>query len=213
MINVCYQCGQYRADKIIDPNGPYAICPECGCRHPFLQLPLFVISGASGAGKSTVLQQLMGRVNEFVLLDADILWRPEFNQTENQYGGFIGTWLRVCKNIAQSGRPVMLFGAGTGVPEYIEPSLERRYFSKVHYLALVCEDEVLHKRLLNRPAWRNCHTTEFIEAQQEFNRWFKETGEKHEPRIKLFDTSYSTVDKIAEEIIAWSQAELNSSLE
>ncbi len=28
MMNVCFQCGLYRADKMIDPAGPYAICPE-----------------------------------------------------------------------------------------------------------------------------------------------------------------------------------------
>ncbi len=47
MFNVCYQCGQYRADKIIDPSGPAAICPECGHRHPFRKLPLLVVGGAS----------------------------------------------------------------------------------------------------------------------------------------------------------------------
>ncbi len=103
----------------------------------------------------------------------------------------------------------MLFGAGTGVPEYIEPAVERRYFSKVHYLALVCEDEVLRKRLQNRPEWRNSHSTEFIEAQQAFNHWFKETGEKHEPPIKLLDTSYLSVEEVAAEIIAWGQAGLD----
>ena len=29
MLNVCVNCGIYRADKIIDPSGPYAICPAC----------------------------------------------------------------------------------------------------------------------------------------------------------------------------------------
>ncbi len=48
MFNVCYQCGIYRADKIIDPAGPYAVCPECGHRHPFLRQPLFTVGGASG---------------------------------------------------------------------------------------------------------------------------------------------------------------------
>lgn len=53
MINVCYNCGIYRADKLIDPSGPFAICPEYGFKHPFRQLPLLVVSGASGAGKSS----------------------------------------------------------------------------------------------------------------------------------------------------------------
>ena len=47
-----------------------------------------------------------------------------------------------------------LYGAGVGVPENIEPCVERRYFSKVHYLVLVCSYETLQDQLLSRPAWR-----------------------------------------------------------
>lgn len=131
-MNVCFRCGMYRADKVIDPSGPYAICPECGYKHRFLQLPLLIVSGASGAGKSTVCHHLLGRVTQAVLLDSDILWRAEFNKPEANYRDFFETWLRVCRNISQSGRPVVLFGAGVGVPENIEDCVERRYFSKVH---------------------------------------------------------------------------------
>ena len=75
MINVCFNCGQLRADKTIDPEGPYAICPECGHKHPFLRSPLMVISGASGSGKTTICYQLLGKVEDAILLDSDILWR------------------------------------------------------------------------------------------------------------------------------------------
>ena len=74
MLNVCYQCGIYRADKGIDPTGPYAICPECGYKHHFVQLPLLIVSGAIGTGKSTVCHRLTGRLNQVVLLDSDIVW-------------------------------------------------------------------------------------------------------------------------------------------
>jgi hypothetical protein len=52
MINVCHSCGEYRADKRIESEGPYAICPECGYRYPFQQLPMLLVSGASGTGCS-----------------------------------------------------------------------------------------------------------------------------------------------------------------
>jgi DNA-directed RNA polymerase subunit RPC12/RpoP len=66
MLNICVNCGLYRPDKIVDPTGPYAICPECGHRHLFRALPLFIVSGASGAGKSTVCHHLLGKVTEVV---------------------------------------------------------------------------------------------------------------------------------------------------
>jgi len=64
MFNVCYRCGEYRADKTITTgaNGtrPFAnaLCPVCGHPHPFWQWPLLVVSGASGAGKACLLQAL-----------------------------------------------------------------------------------------------------------------------------------------------------------
>src|SRR5512142_300363 len=105
MVNGCLECGAYRVDKIIDPEGPFAICPECGSKQRFMQLPLLIVSGASGVGKSTVFLLLLGQMREVVMLDSDILWRPEFNRPEIRYRDYFETWLRMCKNISQSGRP------------------------------------------------------------------------------------------------------------
>ena len=126
-MNICFRCGAFRADKIIDPDGPYAICPECNYKHPFLQLPLLIVSGASGTGKSTICRAMTGTVQLAVLLDSDILWREEFDRPQTSYRAYFEMWLRLCKNISQSGRPVVLFGAGMGVPENMEPCVERRY--------------------------------------------------------------------------------------
>ena len=66
MLNCCYACGEYRADKIINDAGerPVAACPQCGHAHPFVMLPLLIVTGASGTGKSTILQRLIGPVSE-----------------------------------------------------------------------------------------------------------------------------------------------------
>lgn len=201
MMNVCFQCGMYRADKLIDPSGPFAICPECGYKHPFQQIPLLLIGGASGSGKTTVCQYLVGRVTQAVLLDSDILWRPEFNTPDTHYRDFFELWLRVSKNISQSGRPVVLFGAGIGNPENIENCIERRYFSKVQYLALVCTDEVLTKRLQQRPTWRGTHEPAYIEGHVRYNRWFKDYDSQ--PAIKLIDTTNAPVEETARLVAAW----------
>jgi hypothetical protein len=202
MFNVCHHCGLYRADKIIDTSGPYAICPECGHRHPFRQRPLFLVSGASCAGKSTVCHALIGKVKEAVLLDSDILWGPEFDKPEEGYRRFFEIWLRMAKNISQAGKPVVLFGAGTGVPENIEPCIESRYFSDIHYLALVCDDQVLAQRLQARPAWRGAGNQAFIEANIQFNRWFK-TQQTGLVSIRLIDTTALSPEGTAEQVEAW----------
>ncbi len=208
MFNTCFKCGAYRVDKLIVPDGPYAVCPECGYQHPFQWLPLFIVSGASGVGKSTVCHALVGKMNKVVLLDSDILWRREFNTPENKYLEYFELWLRVCKNIGQSGRPVVLFGAGMGVPENVEPCIERRYLSAIHYLALTSEPSVLTKRLQARPKWRASSNPEFLDAQVQFNQWFVDNADKVTPKIDLLDTSQSTVEETCEHVAAWIRAKL-----
>lgn len=202
MLNVCARCGAYHADKIIDPDGPYAVCPACGRRQPFRQLPLLIVGGASGTGKSAVCQELLGRVEEAVLLEGDILWRPEFASPEDGYRGFFETWLRVAKNIAQSGRPVVLFNAGMGVPDNVERCVERCYFSRVHYLALVCDDGALVERLCSRPAWRKSGDPTWIAEQVRFNRWYLDHA-TDEPPITLVDTTDLSTQAAAARVAAW----------
>jgi shikimate kinase len=201
MMNVCFQCGMYHADKIIDPAGPFAVCPECGFQHPFRQLPLLIVSGASGAGKTTVCQHLTGQVTQAVLLDSDILWRSEFNSPETNYRDYFELWLRLCKNISQSGRPVVLFGAGAGVPENIENCIERRYFSNVHYLALVCSDDALSERLQARPIWRGTRDAEYIDGHIRFNHWFKEYDAQ--PAIERIDTTNALPEETVAQVASW----------
>lgn len=47
----------------------------CGAATPFELLPpLLFLTGASGAGKTTLYRALVGNVPEALLIDADILW-------------------------------------------------------------------------------------------------------------------------------------------
>ncbi len=201
MFNVCPNCGEYRPDKTIVPDGAYAVCPVCEYQHKFLRLPLFVLAGASGAGKSTVCLALSAKAKDFIVLEGDILWREEFNTPKDDYRDFRETWLRMCKNISQSGKPV-LFG-GAGEPKQFEQCIERRYFSDIHYAALVCEDETLASRLRSRPAWRKFSDEETIKPHLIYNRWLKSEGQNTTPPIKLLDTSQLTIDESVEEVEKW----------
>lgn len=209
MMNVCFQCGMYHADKIIDPTGPFAVCPECGCKHLFKQLPLLIVSGASGAGKTAICRQLLGKITRAVLLDSDIIWRPEFNTPDSNYRDFFEIWLRLCKNISQSGRPVVLFGVGVGVPENIENRIERRYFSNVHYLALVCSDETLSERLHQRPLWRGTREPVYREEHIRLNHWFKSYD--GQPTIQLMDTTNVPLEETARQVASWMDVNIGLS--
>jgi hypothetical protein len=205
MFNVCDSCGAYRVDKVIDERQSHAICPECGHRHPFIRLPLLLVSGASGSGKSSVCRRLQGALPDAVLFDGDILWAPHF---ESDPRLFFETWLRVCKNTAQAGKPVVLFGAGMGVPENLESCVERRYFTTLHYLALTCDDTVLAERLRRRPSWRSCGSDAYIEEHVRFNRWFKDAGPKASPPIDLIDTTAETAEQTTARVVAWTRDRL-----
>ena len=208
MVNVCINCGEYCAEKEVDISNQSALCPLCGFNNKFVSMPLFIIGGASGTGKTTALNELIGKMDNVILLESDIIWQDEFNKPENNYRKFFETWLRIAKNISQSNRPVVLFGAGFGVPENIESCIERRYFSKINYLNIYCSDEELEKRLLKRPHWRKCQNYEFIEKQKEFNNWVKNYGKDKKPEIDLIDTTEITLEQTVEFIKIWINKKL-----
>jgi len=207
MFNVCPNCGDYRADRTIEPEGMYAICPNCGFRHKFLRLPLFILTGASGVGKSTVCLKLAARMKDVVVMDSDILSHSEFDRPETNYREYRETWFRVCKYISQAGKPVVL--CGVGEPAQFEQCIERRYFSELHYLALICDDQIHASRLQNRPMWRGSSRDQFIQEQVEFNRWLLDNAKFTEPPMTLLDTSELTVDETVEKVGQWIRSFMN----
>jgi 2-phosphoglycerate kinase len=208
MINTCARCGAYRADKAVDPRGPFAVCPECGHAEPFAMLPLLAIGGASGAGKSTAGRLLCGRIPGAVLLESDLLWREGYHPPDDDYRDFFETWLRMAKNISQSGRPVVVLGAGFAVPRNLERCVERRYIATISYLALVCEDTELKRRLRSRPAWRGSNDPAFVERNADFNRWLLENAKTHDPPIDLIDTTDVSPAQTVEQMEHWIAGKL-----
>ena len=176
------------------------------------KLPLLVVSGASGAGKSAVYQSLLDKVSEVVMLEGDLIWRPEFDKPETKYHEFFETWLKICRDISQSGRPVVMFNAGMGVPENIEPCEGRQYFSKVHYLALICDDNILADRLRQRTERRNCSAPEDIKGQIEFNQWFINEGPKVEPPVDLFNNTGVTIEETAKQVASWIRSKIENNI-
>lgn len=201
MFNVCPQCGEYSEEKTIDVHGPFAICPVCGYAHRFERLPLFIVTGASGSGKSTIGLALVSRLRECVVIESDILWRPEFDTPLDGYRTYRNLWLRLAKNISQNGRPVVLIGSA--VPQQFEPCPERRYFAELHFLALVADNDILEERLRARPAWRRSATADALATMLEFNRWLRQHATTATPPMSLLDTSHVSVEQCVTHAMAW----------
>jgi predicted kinase len=206
MFNVCPSCGIYSVEKEIDPIESVAICPTCRYRHRFLRLPLFVLTGASGVGKTTVCLGLPAVLPECVALESDILWRKEYDDPAAIYREYRDIWLRIAKNVGQSGRPVVL--AGTALPDQLESCPERRYFAAIYYLALVCDDDVLARRLRARPGWRAAGSADFVERMIQFSRWLTDNASRTTPPMALLDTTGSSVEDTVDQVAAWVRLRL-----
>jgi hypothetical protein len=212
MFNVCPGCGEYTVEKRVEPvyhATAVAICPTCGHRHPFRRQPLFIVTGASGTGKTTVGLRLGAVLPECVVLDGDILWSNAFEELEVPDGGvhpFRTLCLRMAKNVGQAGRPVVLLGSA--LPEQFEASPERRYFDRIHYLTFVCSDEALDQRLRARPAWRKSGGDQVRREMQEFNQWLRENASTTAPPMAVIDTMSLSIEATVDGVAEWVKAGL-----
>ncbi len=203
MFNVCPGCGEYTDEKDVAEAGGKAICPDCGFAIEYQSLPLFVVTGASGSGKTTAALKLQSLTQDFVVLDQDVLWIEAFNEPANDYRTFRNTWLRMVKNIHQGGKSVVLFG--TAIPEQYEKCVERRYLNCIHYLALVCQPEELKQRLKERPQWRKSGSEENLDRMVDFNNWLTEKAETTEPPMAVLDTTRANIQDTVKSIMDWLQ--------
>jgi broad-specificity NMP kinase len=205
MLNICVNCKKYSVEKEISSDGDAMTCTHCGYSQEIKRMPLFIITGASGAGKSTISAQLFQKEKDYIVMESDILWNNYYNTPENNYREFREVWLRMCKNISQAGKPVVL--CGCAVPEQYENCLERRYFSQIHYIAVVCDEDVLYKRLTNNRGYSE--QDEYVKASLSFNTWLKENADKTEPKMQLLDNSQLTVDEAAKAVDNWIYERIN----
>lgn len=115
---------------------------------PFELLPpLLFLTGASGPGKTTLYRALLGNVPEALLIDADLLWSLDPRHNDPALGDrrFRGLVLHLAERLAANGWPVLI--EGSRMPEQYETLGERSYFTKTAYLAVVCADDELRRRL------------------------------------------------------------------
>ncbi len=58
--------------------------------------PLFIVTGASGVGKSTLCNELFINGKEYIVMESDLLWNDIYNTPEDDYSEYNRLWLRVC---------------------------------------------------------------------------------------------------------------------
>lgn len=147
--------------------------------------PLFIVTGASCVGKSTLCNELFINEKEYIVMEGDLLWNDIYNTPDDDYYEYNRLWLRVCANISQGGKPVVL--CGCRVPKQLENLPERKLFTDIHYLAVVCDDAVLEERMRKG---RGVHDENWIRSSVDFNKWLKShSDEADSSPVTLLDTS------------------------
>ena len=188
---------------MVAPDEAVLVCAGCGHRQPFLRLPLLALTGPSGAGKSTVARMLTRALSDVaVVVEQDVLWTAGRQDPSGDFRLFRSTWLRMAAMIHQSGRPVVL--VGTVVPVQFESCPERVYVGDIHYLALVCEPDLLRSRLRARPAWRGWDEARIAETL-EFNDWLRHNAASLDPPVELLDTSALPLDETVGAVVRWAR--------
>lgn len=173
---------------------------------PTNKQPLFIVTGASCVGKSTMCEVLFQRETSYIIMESDLLWQDIYNTPEDDYSTYRRLWMRVCASISQINLPVVL--CGCAVPKQFENHRERELFSEIHYLAVVCGDDVLEYRMRGG---RKVTDEGWIKSSLEFNRWLKENAGKTAPPLTLLDTTLLTQQQAAEFADKWIMERIHSS--
>ena len=193
---VCSKCGAW-VDPEIDHAAQSVQCPECNHIDPRRCLPVFIVTGASGTGKTTVVAELQRRLPFWDVFETDILW-----DSGRDWQTVKCNWLRIAHSLAQSERPVIL--CGSMQRDQLDHCESRAFFPAIYYLALHCASETLTERLRARPAWRGCDES-FIVEHVRYNRWFLDNAQTaFDPPLALIDTTHRPPAEVADEITAWA---------
>lgn len=179
------------------------ICTICETIDYVIQKPLLVITGASGTGKTTLAQQLVGVLHGIFILETDLFWNPYFHQEfekDRSVDKFLNHWMRVAKNIHYNNLQTVAFS--TVIPDQILSQTESKHFTGYHFLALTCNTDTLENRLTSKPG---IISNEVISRMNEFNSVldnYLPKSSKINSYTKLNTTNLS-VNETFDEVTKW----------
>jgi gluconate kinase/DNA-directed RNA polymerase subunit RPC12/RpoP len=193
-VEFCLQCGPETGLRS-EGDGSQLRCPRCGWVREVSLRPLFVVTGVSGAGKTTVANLLAHMVDDCEVFDVDLILHVAALGWET----WRATWLQVAHGIAQNGRSTVL--CGTITPDQLDELPTRQLIGPIYSCLLDCPDAVLVERLRARPAWRGTDE-QFVTRQLGFAAWLR-------TRIEPSFASYAREPHaVADQVADWITSRL-----
>ncbi len=132
----CMRCGP---GTILDadPGAHRLRCPRCGTESPLPALPLFVVTGASGTGKSTITGPLRTLLPGCLVAETDVI----LHVAALGWDTWRNTWLQLAHAAALGRQATVLTGSLT--PDQLERLPARKLIGPIHFALLDCPDDVL----------------------------------------------------------------------
>ena len=165
---------------------------------------LFLLFGSSASGKTVALEKLRGRISNVAIHDfdeigvpagADTAWRHRANEE----------WVRRALEYQTRGEDVLLAGQ-TPFGELLEaPSATE--LEALSACLIDCDDATRIARLRARgPEWL-AQSGGSVEDYLNWAAWLREHATDPRRRVHVIDTSSVSVEVVADELVAWVEAE------
>ncbi len=196
MLSTCGKCGNHGWDKEVE-NGQIT-CPKCGHTWGYKPMPLYILTGCSGVGKTTTAKKVMEKYTDVVVLDADIFYNIMPGETPEDYYAQIEQIQSISRNIMQCGKPVLWTMAGN--LDKLHSTYNSRFFSDIHCLALVCDEEALRKRMREG---REITDEGWIQGSVDYNEYFKTHTSLGDTAFDTLDITGKSVEDAADRVIQW----------
>jgi broad-specificity NMP kinase len=161
------------------------------------KLPLFIVTGASGVGKTTVIQVLRDLMPEFVVFSTDI---DNFGTTaaKLEYQDRYNLLLHFAYSVAMSGRGTII--CGTFMPWDAQKCDTYNKFSELCFINLHCDDSTRNSRLRNRED-KAMWTEDMLKQHEQFAQWLLDNAEtEYNPPMTTIDTTSTPPSQVAEQI-------------
>ena len=160
--------------------------------------PLYIVTGAPGAGKSSAVKAFVGLAKEYIAFDIDWLAVPASNlcgkdifTDASTWPAYNQLWFEVLRCVYRNGLTPVLFAPIS--PEDVGEEDLPRWCRGVEWALLDCDDATRRRRLTERPDWDDTMSAYAME----------DAGLLRRAVSRRINTALKDPAAVAEEILRW----------